>query len=187
MEAEWTREQDWFWEGNVQERVLEYMQAVEGFAILSLGQPQPAEQGLEIVAERAVNDLPVHRLVSVRGWPSQVYTRGAMAGQPRNTRPEVIARGWIAQAVFDLALSRGADPDLDLSLALPAMAGYIRYLQRLRWFLSAARVSVYLVSQEGRVSVMPPGPAPVSAFTPPNDTLAPTGNHRNPAPPGASR
>jgi hypothetical protein len=187
MEGEWSREQDWFWEGNVQERVLDYMQNEEGFAILSPGQPVPAEQGLEIVAERAVNDLTVHRLVSVRGWPSQVYTRGSMAGQPRNTRPEVIARGWIAQAVFDLALSRGADPDLDLSLALPAMAGYIRYLQRLRWFLSAARVSVYLVSQEGRVSVMAPGAAPVSAFTPPADALTPAGKRRKLGLPGASR
>jgi hypothetical protein len=186
MEGEWSREQDWSWEGNVQECVLEYMQNEEGFVILSPGQPMAAEQGLEIVAEHMVNDRAVHRLVSVRGWPSQVYTRGALAGQPRTTRPEVIARGWIAQAVFDLALNRGADPDLDLSLALPATASYIRYLQRLRWFLAAARVAVYLVSQDGRVAVMAPGAAPVSAFTSSSEGAA-TGKRRKLGLPGASR
>ena len=141
-------DREWFLEGAVQERVLDYMQNEESFTILSQGQ-EGAGIGVEIVAERTVETRSVHRLVSVRGWPSHLYTRGAMSGQPRTTRPEVIANGWIAQAVFDLALSRGADPDLDLALALPTMASYIRYLQRLRWFFSVARVSVYLVSQVG--------------------------------------
>jgi hypothetical protein len=167
MDSAWSREQDWFWEGNIQKRVLDYMQNEEGFAILSSGQPVVVEQGLEIVAERQIGDITVHRLVNVRGWPSQVYTRGTMAGQTRTTRPEVIARGWIAQAMFDLALNRGADPDQELALALPTIAGYVRYLQRLRWFLSTARVFVYLISQDGRVSTVVPGAPPVSAFTQP--------------------
>jgi hypothetical protein len=112
-----------------------------------------------------VGDLPVHHLVIVRGWPSSVYTKGKLAGQPRVARPETIAREWMAQAVLDLALNRGADPELSLSIALPTMAGYIRYLQRLRWFLAAARISVYLVSQDGRVTIMAPGATPVSAVT----------------------
>src|SRR4051794_15701932 len=185
MEAEWSRAQDWSWEGNIQERVLDYMQNEEDFVVLSPGQPSASEQGIEIVAEHDVNERPVHRIVSVRGWPSQVHTRGALAGHPRTTRPEVVARGWIAQAVFDLALSRGADPDLDLSLALPAMASYVRYLQRLRWFLASARVSVYLVSQEGRVSVMAPGAAPVSAFTAPGEATPTSGKRRKLGLPGA--
>jgi hypothetical protein len=188
-EREWSREQDWFWEANVQSAVLGYMQDEEDFTILSAGQPAAGEQGLEIVAERRVEDRPVHRLVTIRGWPSQLYTKGALAGQPRSTRPEVMARGWIAQAVLDLALSRGADPDVELSLALPTIAGYIRYLQRLRWFLASARVWVYLVSQEGRVSVTAPGATPVSAFAPPENAGAGAseGKRRKLGLPGASR
>ncbi len=187
MEGEWRRDQEWFWEGNVQARVLDYMQQEEGFTILSPGESLAAEQGVEIVAERAAGDQVVHRLVSVRGWPSTMYTRGALAGQPRTTRPEVIARNWIAQVVLDLALGRGADPDADLSLALPARASYIRYLQRLRWFLGAGRVLVYLVSQEGRVSVTPPGASPVSAPVVPPPGPTPTGVRRKLGLPGASR
>jgi hypothetical protein len=189
-EKEWSREQDWFWEGNVQSCVVEYIRQEEGFSILSSGQPVVAEQGLEIVAERTVGDRPVHRLVSVRGWPSQMCTKGALAGHLRATRPEVVARGWISQAILDLALSRGADPDVELSLALPTIAGYIRYLQRLRWFLSVARVWVYLVSQEGRVTVTAPGAAPVSAFTSSEGTgplSAQDGKRRKLGLPGASR
>lgn len=187
---EWSREQDWFWETNIQSRVIAYMQQEEGFSILSSGQPLATEQGLEIVAERTVGDRSVHRLVSVRGWPSQLYTKGSLAGRPRATRPEVIARSWIAQAIFDLALSRGSDPDVELSLALPTIAGYIRYLQRLRWFLSVARVGVYLTSQEGRVTVTAPGAAPVSAFTSSEGTgplSAQDGKRRKLGLPGASR
>lgn len=187
VDSDWSRENDWFWEGNVQGAVLDYMQNEEEFSILSSGQAGAAEQGLEIVAERTVGEVAVHRLVTVRGWPSQLYTRGSMAGQPRSARPEVVARGWIAQAVFDLALSRGADPDLDLSLALPTMASYVRYLQRLRWFLSAARATVYLVSQDGRVSVTPPGAAPVNVFAPPRLTPGTQGTRRKLGLPGASR
>lgn len=193
-ERDWIRKQDWFWEVNIQSCVLDYMRQEEGFSILSPGQPVPGEHGLEIVAERIVTDAatnsgrPIHRLVSVRGWPSQIYTRGAMAGQARSTRPEVVARGWLAQAVFDLALSRGADPDVELSLALPTVASYVRYLQRLRWFLSSARVLVYLVSQEGRVAVTPPGAAPVSAFIQTEAASAQeAGKRRKLGLPGASR
>lgn len=142
---------------------------------------------MEIVAERLVGQLPAHRLVTVRGWPSLLYTRGSLAGQPRSARPEVAARSWIAQSVFELALSRGSDPDLDLALALPTMASYVRYLQRLRWFLSAARVTVYLVSQEGRVSVTPPGAAPVNVFAPSSPAPAVSGKRRKLGLPGASR
>lgn len=192
-EKDWNHKQDWFWEVNIHSCVLDYMQHEEAFTILSPGQPVAGEHGLEIVAERRVRDenanieRSVHRLVSVRGWPSQVYTRGAMAGQVRSTRPEVVARGWLSQAVFDLALSRGADPDVELSLALPTVASYIRYLQRLRWFLSSARVSVYLVSQEGRVAVTPPGAAPVSAFAQTEAAPPHEGKRRKLGLPGASR
>ncbi len=181
----WQRHQDWFWEGNVQARVLAYMEE-EGFTILSLGDPSPAEQGVEIAAERNAEQQVSHRLVSVRGWPSALYTRGSLAGQPRSASPEVIARSWIAQALLDLALVRGSDPDVELSLALPAMASYIRYLQRLRWFLAAARTSIYLVAQDGRVAVTPPGASPVSAVAA-TPAVRVIGQRRKVGLPGASR
>ena len=188
MDGEWNREQDWFWEGNIQTNLLDYMQNEEGFTILSTSDPVSAEQGVEIVAERTQDDRSVHRLVSVLGWPSTVYTRGALAGQSRTSRPEPVARNWIAQAVFDLALGRGADHDLDLCLGLPAMGSYIRYIQRLRWFLSAARVTVYMVSQEGRVFVTPPGAPPVSVFAQqPANAQGGEGRRRKLGLPGASR
>jgi hypothetical protein len=187
MDGEKNREQDWFWEGNVQERVIEYMRDEEGFTILSPGSPMGVEQGLEIVAERNLDGVSLHRIVTVRGWPSMIYRRGPLQGQSRASRPETTARGWIAQAVLELALGRGASPDLEMSLALPAMASYIRYLQRLRWFLAAARVAVYLVSQEGGVTVTPPGSAPVSVFVPTNIPPATTGTRRKLGLPGATR
>ncbi|PZR99610.1 MAG: hypothetical protein DLM69_07215 [Candidatus Chloroheliales bacterium] len=185
MTEAWQRSQDWFWEGNVQARVLAFMQE-EGFTILSPGHSSPAEHGVEIAAERQVEQRVSHRLVSVRGWPSPLYTKGALAGQPRASAPESVARSWVAQALLDLALARGSDPDVELSLALPAMASYIRYLQRLRWFLAAGRISVYLVAQDGRVAVTPPGASPVSA-APPSPVARGSRQRRKMGLPGASR
>ena len=187
MDSEWRREEDWFWEGNVQARIVEHMKGEEGYTILSPGQPAPAEQGVEVLAERANDGITIHRLVVVRGWPSPLYTRGSLAGQPRTSRPEVVARGWIAQAVLDIALGRGGDPDLELALAIPAMASYVRYLQRLRWFMAAARASVYMVSQEGHVSVTPPGAAPMNYSAQPAIPGAVQGQRRKLGLPGASR
>ncbi|HVF98234.1 MAG TPA: hypothetical protein VND68_00215 [Chloroflexia bacterium] len=190
MEENWRRSRDWFWEGNLQERMLDYMQNDEGLTILSPGQPTAQEIGIEIVAEKLVGEVPVHHLVTVRGWPSGAYTKGRLAGQPRLARPDTIAREWMGQVVLDLALGRGADPEVSLSLALPTMAGYIRYLQRLRWFLAAARISVYLVAQDGRVTMMSPGAAPASALSPqgpPPGTGTGTGTRRKLGLPGSSR
>jgi hypothetical protein len=89
--------------------------------------------------------------------------------------------------VLDIALGRGADPDLDLSLAIPAMASYVRYLQRLRWFMAAARVTIYMVSQEGNVSVTPPGAAPVNYSAQSALPGAVQGQRRKLGLPGASR
>lgn len=187
MEADWRREDDWFWEGNIQERVIEHMKNEEGFTILSPGHPVPTEQGLEVLAERTHEGVTTQRLVVVRGWPSALYTRGSLAGQMRSSRPEVVARGWIAQAVLDLALGRGGDPDLDLALAIPAMASYVRYLQRLRWFMSVSRTSVYMISQEGSVSVTPPGAAPINYSLQSSLPGAVQGQRRKLGLPGASR
>ena len=187
MENEWKRDDDWFWEGNIQERVIEHMKSEEGFSILSPGMPMPSEQGVEVLAQRSNDGVTTHRLVVVRGWPSTMYTRGSLAGQHRTSRPEVIARGWIAQAVLDIALGRGGDPDVEMALAIPAMASYVRYLQRLRWFMAASRTSVYMVSQEGNVAVTPPGAAPMNYSAQAAMPGAVQGQRRKLGLPGASR
>lgn len=178
---------DWFAEGTIQEHVLAYLETEEGYTILSRGQPSLTEQGIDIVAERRTGDRVIHSLVTVRGWPRTHHTHGALAGQPRTTRPEVLARNWMAQVVLDLALGRGADPEVALGLGLPAMAGYIRYLQRLRWFLATARVAIYLVSEEGRVTVTPPGAAAPGVLTPSGPPPATAGKRRKLGLPGATR
>jgi hypothetical protein len=165
---EWRRDEDWFWEGNIQSRIIEYMQGEEGFTILSRGQPGEVERGLEIVAERHIRDTDtsIHRIVTVRGWPTCPNTSPESQTQFRPFRPETVARSWIARAVLDLALARGSDLHLELALALPAVASYIRYIQRLRWFLGAARVLVYLIPQDGKVAIIQPGAPPMNALRP---------------------
>ena len=187
MDNDQDQEQAWFSEGSIQEQVIEYLRDEEGFTILSPGHPVEAEQGLKIVAERNNAGMSTQRLVIVLGWPDLVYEHGPSRGQLPSTRPEATARSRMAQTVLDLALGRGNSPDIELGLALPAIASYIRYLQRLRWFLAAARVSVYLVSQAGGVAVTSPGRAPTGGLAVPNVGQAVTGTRRKLGLPGARR
>jgi hypothetical protein len=187
MHSEQRQDRNWFREGNIQERVIEFLEDEEGFTILSPGHSVGPEQGLEIVAERYVDGIAIHRLVLVLGWPGPVHEQSESQGQAHAARPEATARSWIAQTLLDLALGRGDSPDVELGLALPAIASYIRYLQRLRWFLAAARVYVYLVSQAGGVAVTLPGQAPASGLAVPSMAQAVTGTRRKLGLPGARR
>src|SRR5215471_4992237 len=114
MDSEQSQERDWFREGNIQERVIEYLEDEEGFTILSPGHSFGSEQGLEIVAERNVDGVAIHRLVMVLGWPSPVHEQSESRGLVQSARPEATARSWIAQTLLDLALGRGDSPDVEL-------------------------------------------------------------------------
>ena len=103
---------------------------------------------MEIAAERLAGERVIHRLVSVRGWPSPLYTRGSLAGQPRGT-PGSDARGWIAQAVLDLALGRGADLMATRAWRCRRWRATSAICNGCAGSWPRARVSVYLVAQEG--------------------------------------
>jgi hypothetical protein len=170
----------WPSQESVHQYVLRYLQDVEGFAVLSDGH-HPIGGSTEIVVEGQAS----HRLIIVRGWPQGISLLRTASGSIRKVRSEHLARSWMAALVLDLALNRGAAPDLDLSLALPATPAYVRYLQGLRWFLAAARVSTYLVGKDGNVTVIAPGASAASLYRAP--TTEAKSSRRKLGLPGASR
>ena len=78
MNAEsWKKQDDWFWEGNVQARVVSYLRK-RGYQVSAVNTLKK-ERGPDIVAVKEEERL----LFEVKGWPSDKYADGVRAGQDR--------------------------------------------------------------------------------------------------------
>ncbi|MHB1685484.1 MAG: hypothetical protein ACYCYO_22180 [Bacilli bacterium] len=126
----------WYWEGNVQARVVSYL-ASNGHMIRSVADTASREAGKDIVAIAPDgNEL----WVSVKGYPEK--------------SANVQARHWFSGAVFDLALYHGQAPNVKLALGLPdGFATYTNLLPRIEWLKQTMQFSVFWVGEDGSVRV----------------------------------
>jgi hypothetical protein len=143
-----TVHEEWAWEGNVQNRVAEYL-AVNGWLAIRTANTAAREHGPDITAQRDGRRL----LVEVKGWPSRTYATGKRAGQPK-PKEQVSAQAavWFAQGITAL-IRLGSKHDALLALALPDMPRYQNLLAESRWALERLDITVYLVTALGTVRV----------------------------------
>jgi hypothetical protein len=127
----------WFWEGNVQSRVVIYL-ATLSYCIRSVADTASHQQGIDIVAEKNEKNL----WVTVKGYP-----RGT-----EKTNPSIQATHWFTHAVFDIVQYRERDKYVSLAIALPDYPRYHTLAQRITWFKLAANFIYYWVKQSGEVS-----------------------------------
>lgn len=126
----------WYWEGNVQDRVVTYL-TLNGYTIRSVADTASREAGKDIVA---VAPDGSELLVSVKGYPEK--------------SSNVQARHWFSGAVFDLVLYRGESPNVRLALALPGgFATYTNLLPRIAWLKQSMQFQVFWVYENGKVFV----------------------------------
>lgn len=129
----------WFWEGNVQQKIVEYIEA-QGGSIQSQADTVTRQAGKDIVARMKDGRL---LWVSVKGFPEK----------SKNAQ----ARHWFAGALHDLARYRDEDAHAMLAMGLPA--GFTTYealakkQQSVRSFL---RYRIYWVNADGSVTVDEP-------------------------------
>ena len=126
----------WFWEGNVQGRVVSYL-VQNGYSIRSVADTASRAQGKDIIAV-----APDHTelWVSVKGFPEK--------------SPNVQARHWFSSAVFDLILYRGESSFVELALALPDdFTTYANLSPRVEWLKRTMPFKIYWVSENGSVRV----------------------------------
>ncbi len=148
-----TSERPWFWEGSVQQAVVQFLTA-SSYQIKSVADTAAKQQGKDIVA--VAPDGPT-LWVSAKGYPEGTV----------RTNPRTQARHWFAHALFDLILWHGEDASVALALALPEQKTYRNLAYRARWFLAEVGARVFWVSQDGNVHVevvtLPPRRLPLSA------------------------
>lgn len=126
----------WYWEGNVQDRIVEHLKA-EGWKILSSADTSSKEAGKDIIAARNNEEL----WVSVKGYPER--------------SPNIQARHWFSHALFDMAIYKDENPDVRLAIGLPA--GFVTYknlVPRVSWLRRNLPFEVVLVAEDGEVEVI---------------------------------
>lgn len=142
-------DEEWSWEGNVQSAVVRSL-AGDGWDIRRVADTASSEQGVDIEAERN----GVRLLVEVKGYPSAYYQRGERKGQPKPTNQPLQARHYFAGALLTGMLLRGDDPQAAVVLAFPAFPTYERLARRVVESATAARIAIWLVDQQGRITAM---------------------------------
>jgi len=151
----WDRSLDWFWEGNVQERIIDYMLNVEKFEILIKSNTFKKTRGPDILARK--DDLL--RQVSVKGYPSDKYTTdfpGGKKGEKKKTRPATQARHWFSEALLELILAKSDREHLEIALGFPKFQTYLSLLNKIKFFREKIGLYCYLVSQNGQVRLVLP-------------------------------
>jgi len=129
------RERPWYWEGNVQRRIVDFLKA-SGFTVQSEADTASREQGKDIVARSPKGQV---LWVTVKGFPEK----------SQNTQ----ARHWFAGALHDLARYRNEDKDALLAMGLPrgfrTYEALVRRDEAVRRFLG---YRVYWVASDGSVN-----------------------------------
>ncbi len=129
---------DWFWEGNVQSKVIAFLVSIN-YHIRSVADTANHQQGVDIIAERDGKTL----WVSVKGFPN---------GTER-TKASIQASHWFKQAIFDILEYRERDKDVLLGVAFPDFPRYHNMANKITWLKPVARFRYIWVSENGNVVV----------------------------------
>lgn len=149
----WDKTQDWFWEGHIQERIVNYMQHEERYEIIKKSNTYSKQKGPDILARKNY----VLKQVAVKGYPSDKYTQdclGGKKGEEKRTDPKLQAKHWLAEAIFEVINAKSQNNKLELALGLPKFQIYISYIEKLEWFFRTMNLGVYLVDDKGRVELI---------------------------------
>nr|MBN1228860.1 hypothetical protein [Anaerolineae bacterium] len=132
-----SEKEPWFWEGNIQSRIVEYL-VLNEYTIRSVADTRSRQRGKDI---EAVFDEQ-NAWVTVKGYP-----KGTV-----RTRLAPQARHWFKAAVYDMIRYRQENSRAVLFVALPDFPTYHRLKQEIQWFKIAANFSFLWVSEDGNVT-----------------------------------
>ncbi len=146
------RSDEWYWEGNVQDRVVAFLRESE-WTITREANTATKEHGVDVLAEKDGRTLAVE----VIGYPLAVYAAGPKAGQAKPTRPTTQARQWFNRVLMTVIGRRiRYGEETELAIAMPAMPTYDRLLVKGEWALERLEIGVYWVEEGGAVTARLP-------------------------------
>jgi len=156
-DSKWNKTKDWFWEGNVQDKIVKFLTRTENFIIIKIADTQKKEPGPDILAKRkAGKGFTEIRYVAVKGYPSRYYTQGEKKGKVKRASRSTQARHWFAEAIMELILAKSRDENIQIALGLPEFKVYKNLLNKIKWFRQKVGLLCYLVNEKGEVKLLKP-------------------------------
>lgn len=139
-------EREWFWEGNVQTRIVQHLEQ-QGWTVEHMADTASNARGDDIRARR---DGDVLR-VEVKGWPSEDYANPSRASEKKRTRPSTQAGHWYSQALLRVIRDLGKHPNDLTAIGVPDWQRFRRLLDDTQAPLEYLGVGVFFVPEEGPV------------------------------------
>jgi hypothetical protein len=127
------------------EAMLEGHLLDEGWTVRQPPDGRTGDYGASLTATRHNRTLAI----AVRGYPAIVPARGDQSEAP--APPALRARQWYAQALLEAVLIRGAQPDVDIAVALPDVPVYRALYARSRDTFGRLNLLVFFAGADGRV------------------------------------
>lgn len=146
----WNPSREWFWEGNIQRRLADFL-AADGWSIEQQADTSSRSRGMDLMASKGSQVL----VAEVKGYPSVRFARGVKRGQLKPTRPQVQARHWFAGALHAGLRYRATRPSAHVVLVFPDFPTYRRLFKEAMPSLRQASLQVYLIAEDGKVNTNP--------------------------------
>lgn len=141
----WKKEDDWFWEGNVQEKISSHLQK-QGFEVRAVNTAKKSA-GADIIGRKSGENI----VVEVKGWPSDKYTNGAKRGEPKPTQPSLQAKHWLSEALLAIIRRKQEYPEHTLAIGLPDFKRYVDLINDIKWATEKLKIKIFIVEASGRV------------------------------------
>jgi len=141
----WKKEDDWFWEGNVQEKLAAYLEE-QGYAV-TVTDTLSKSRGVDISALRNSHEM----LVEVKGYPSKKYVDGSKQGQVKRTPPSLQAHHWFSDALFSVIRRKSKFPKSSVAIGLPEFSRYLDLIEEATWALEKLSIRIFIVTENGEV------------------------------------
>ncbi len=146
-------ENEWFEETNVLRKIKGYLEK-EGWNIQKSNEDK-TQKGEDIRASKNGKTL----VMEVKGYPSDKYVKTTAkykAGENKPTKPELQARHWFAEALFQLEIRKSKEPNIKIALGLPLMKRYQNLLNEVEYVKEQLGITCYFTDENGKVSVIKP-------------------------------
>jgi hypothetical protein len=140
---------EWFWEGNVVDRLEAYLKGC-GWSTISKADTASRQSGVDLHAKKGDVEL----LIEAKGYPSTTYQRGINQGLPKPTNPATQARHWYAEALLCAMLRQHDHPNSIVAIAFPEFPVYVGLINRTEKSLKRLGVRVLLLAETGTVQLI---------------------------------
>jgi len=127
---------DWFWEGNIQSKIIEYLVSNK-CQILSVADTESRQTGIDITAKK--NGLNIW--ISVKGYPRET----------EKTKALTQAGHWFKDVIFDVLRYRQDDAKIIIGVGLPDFPRYRNLASSISWFKNSGKFTYFWVNENGEV------------------------------------